>query len=79
MNTIRSIFGALYDKILVAIGVLIVLLPISPLNIVQPARDSGVFLYVGWRMLQGEIHLCESAQSQAFTALRSPHSRHQQK
>jgi 4-amino-4-deoxy-L-arabinose transferase-like glycosyltransferase len=55
MTTIRTIIGALYDKILVAVGVLIVLLPISPLNIVQPARDSGVFLYVGWRMLHGDI------------------------
>ena len=55
MRTLRTIFGALYEKILIAIGVLIVLLPISPLNIVQPARDSGVFLYAGWRMLHGDI------------------------
>ncbi len=55
MNTLRTIIGGLYEKVIVLIGVLIVLLPISPLNIIQPARDSGVFLYIGWRMLQGEI------------------------
>jgi uncharacterized membrane protein len=55
MSSIRTIAGALYDKVLMAVGVLIVLLPINPLNIVQPARDSGVFLYIGWRMLHGDI------------------------
>ncbi len=55
MSAIRSIAASFYDKVLIAVGVLLVMLPISPLNIVQPARDSGVFLYVGWRMLHGDI------------------------
>ncbi|NCF69048.1 MAG: hypothetical protein GWP61_24065 [Chloroflexi bacterium] len=55
MVTVKSVTNGIYEKILVAIAVLFVLLPISPLNIVQPARDSGVFLYIGWRMLQGDI------------------------
>ena len=59
MTTLRTIVAALYDKVLVAVGVLIVLLPISPLNIVQPARDSGVFLYMGWRILHGDIPYLE--------------------
>jgi hypothetical protein len=35
--------------------ILAVLLPYSPLSQSLPSRDSGVFLYTGWRVLQGEI------------------------
>ena len=45
----------LWDKILIALGVLIALLPASPLNMPLTYRDSGVFLYMGWRILHGEI------------------------
>ncbi len=31
------------------------MLPVSPWNMVNPRRDSGVFLYIGWRILQGEL------------------------
>jgi hypothetical protein len=34
---------------------LVILLPVSPINMPFAARDSGVFLYVGWRILNGEI------------------------
>jgi hypothetical protein len=37
------------------LGTLIVLLPNNPNNMTLPSRDSGVFLYVGWRLLQGDI------------------------
>ncbi len=43
MATMKSVTDRVYEKVLVAIAVLFVLLPISPLNIVQPARDSGCF------------------------------------
>lgn len=40
---------------LVLLGALFVLLPISPLVMPLANRDSGVFLYMGWRILHGEI------------------------
>jgi hypothetical protein len=49
------IFTALEILLLVAI-VLVVLLPSSPaISPGVPSRDSGVFLYAGWRVLHGEI------------------------
>lgn len=40
---------------LILLGILIVLVPISPLVMPLANRDSGVFLYMGWRILHGEI------------------------
>jgi hypothetical protein len=37
------------------VGTLIVLFPSNPGNMTLPSRDSGVFLYVGWRLLNGDI------------------------
>ena len=37
------------------IGTLIALFPSNPNNMTLPSRDSGVFLYVGWRFLNGDI------------------------
>ncbi len=45
----------LRDLALVAVSALVVLLPISPLVMPLANRDSGVFLYMGWRILHGEI------------------------
>ncbi len=45
----------LQDQILIVLGALVVLLPISPLVLPLAGRDSGVFLYIGWRILHGEI------------------------
>src|SRR5688500_9132730 len=36
-------------------GTLITLFPSNPNNMTLPSRDSGVFLYVGWRLLRGDI------------------------
>jgi hypothetical protein len=38
-----------------ALGTLIVLFPSNPNNTTLPSRDSGVFLYMGWRLLNGDI------------------------
>lgn len=38
-----------------AIGTIIALFPNNPANMTLPSRDSGVFLYVGWRFLNGDI------------------------
>jgi hypothetical protein len=37
------------------VGTLIALFPSNPTNMTLPSRDSGVFLYVGWRLLNGDI------------------------
>jgi len=50
-NAIRRVTG----EIVILIVVLIVLLPISSLNMPFVRRDSGVFLYSGWRILNGEV------------------------
>src|SRR5688572_6718142 len=37
------------------LGTIIALFPSNPHNMTLPSRDSGVFLYVGWRFLNGDI------------------------
>jgi hypothetical protein len=37
------------------LGTIIVLFPGNPDNMTLPSRDSGVFLYVGWRFVNGDI------------------------
>jgi hypothetical protein len=37
------------------LGALIPLIPSNPNNMTLPSRDSGVFLYIGWRFLNGDI------------------------
>jgi hypothetical protein len=37
------------------VGTITSLFPSNPGNMTLPSRDSGVFLYVGWRLLQGDI------------------------
>ncbi len=51
----RKVVSRIWDTLLLVVGVLLVMLPISPWNMVNPRRDSGVFLYIGWRILQGEL------------------------
>src|SRR4026207_670513 len=37
------------------LGTIISLFPSNPGNMTLPSRDSGVFLYMGWRLLNGDI------------------------
>ena len=37
------------------LGTLVAVFPTNPMNMTYPSRDSGVFLYVGWRLLMGDI------------------------
>ncbi|HJS19052.1 MAG TPA: glycosyltransferase family 39 protein [Anaerolineales bacterium] len=55
MQSLRNIIYKTWDKVLILLGVLCVLLPTSPLNMPLVYRDSGVFLYTGWRILSGEL------------------------
>jgi hypothetical protein len=41
--------------IISVIGTLLSLFPGNPDNMILPSRDSGVFLYMGWRLLSGDI------------------------
>lgn len=56
-KTIRfpALRGSVLPAITSLIGSLIVLLPNNPANMTLPSRDSGVFLYVGWRLLSGDV------------------------
>jgi 4-amino-4-deoxy-L-arabinose transferase-like glycosyltransferase len=56
MNSILKprIFFALEILLLLSI-IFVVLLPLSPSDQSLPSRDSGVFLYAGWRVLHGAI------------------------
>jgi len=37
------------------LGTVVALYPSNPNNVTLPSRDSGVFLYMGWRLLNGDI------------------------
>src|SRR4026207_2167425 len=58
--TAKSSLSSKYQKIVSPVlasfvGTLITLFPNNPNNMTLPSRDSGVFLYVGWRLLHGDI------------------------
>ncbi|MBA4384147.1 MAG: hypothetical protein C0410_05375 [Anaerolinea sp.] len=55
VNLLQKIVNLTWDKFLVICGVFGVLLPISPMNMPLSYRDSGVFLYMGWRILNGAL------------------------
>lgn len=55
MKTIKIFIDKTWERLLVLFGTLSVLLPVSPLNMPLTFRDPGVFLYIGWRILNGEL------------------------
>ncbi|MBK9926799.1 MAG: glycosyltransferase family 39 protein [Anaerolineales bacterium] len=52
-NTILK--GTILPALLSLVGAIIALYPNNPNNVPVPSRDSGVFLYIGWRILNGDI------------------------
>lgn len=52
---LSQLFYSILEKTFLLIGVFIVLWPLNPESMKAPFRDSGVFMYVGWRILNGEI------------------------
>jgi 4-amino-4-deoxy-L-arabinose transferase-like glycosyltransferase len=53
---LKNIIDKLWEKALVVLGTLVVLLPTSPLGLATAIdRDAGAFLYIGWRILNGEL------------------------
>lgn len=45
-----------YIQYLILLGVILfVLIPVTPTNMPIASRDSGVFLYSGWRLTNGDI------------------------
>jgi hypothetical protein len=55
MNRIHVSKSDLFSMALIGIFVLLVLIPVCPANMPIAGRDSGVFLYSGWRMLGGDV------------------------
>ncbi|HUE97654.1 MAG TPA: glycosyltransferase family 39 protein, partial [Anaerolineales bacterium] len=51
-SSLPTLVGPLFASM---IGTIIALFPSNPNNMTLPSRDSGVFLYVGWRFLNGDI------------------------
>ena len=51
-SQIREIVLPLFLSV---IGTLVALFPNNPNNMTLPSRDSGVFLYAGWRLLNGDV------------------------
>src|SRR5215216_4680929 len=54
-NKNSNLHNMLLPMLASAIGTIIALFPNNPHNMTLPSRDSGVFLYVGWRFLNGDI------------------------
>ncbi len=55
MQPLKSFIEKSWETLLALIGALGVLLPVSPLNMPLTFRDPGVFLYIGWRILNGDL------------------------
>jgi len=55
MKKFKKILLWMGEKLLIAGSVLVALYPSSPSNMPLTYRDSGVFLYMGWRMLNGDV------------------------
>ena len=53
MKLLQKTILVSWDKLLALLGASAVLLPVSPANMSTALRDSGVFLYIGWRILNG--------------------------
>lgn len=54
-NKISNLHRLLSPILTSALGTLVALFPSNPNNMTLPSRDSGVFLYLGWRVLNGDI------------------------
>jgi 4-amino-4-deoxy-L-arabinose transferase-like glycosyltransferase len=55
MATLKHFISKAGDQLLAFFGALFVLLPSNPLNMSLAYRDQGVFLYMAWRILNGEV------------------------
>jgi dolichyl-phosphate-mannose-protein mannosyltransferase len=55
INRNTSLQNVLIPAFASMIGTIIALFPSNPNNMTLPSRDSGVFLYMGWRFLNGDI------------------------
>src|SRR5215213_9068671 len=55
INTSSKLREVVLPILLSIVSTIIALFPSNPSNMTLPSRDSGVFLYVGWRLLNGDI------------------------
>ncbi len=54
-NTSSKVREIVAPALLSMTGTIIALFPANPSNMTLPSRDSGVFLYVAWRLLSGDV------------------------
>ena len=54
-SEMRTFLSRASTTALIGAAVLFAMLPISPMNMPLTWRDSGVFLYTGWRILNGQV------------------------
>lgn len=52
---IKKIINHIGDKLLIFIFSMMVMMPLHPNFMTHTLRDSGLFMYIGWRILEGEI------------------------
>ncbi len=55
LNKLKNFLIYISDKLLLFIFTMIVMLPLHPHFMHHTLRDSGLFMYIGWRILEGEI------------------------
>lgn len=55
IKPVKSFLRQILEKLFIFFGTALVLVPMSPLNVQYAERDAGVFLYIGWRILNGEL------------------------
>lgn len=54
-ETLATLRTMILPVLMSLFGTIIALFPSNPTNMLIPSRDSGVFLYVGWRLLSGDV------------------------
>lgn len=52
---LKDIIKGVIPAVVSLLGTFVALYPANPHNTTLPSRDSGAFLYVGWRLLHGDV------------------------
>lgn len=52
---IKKFITFIWDKILIFAFSMMIMLPLHPSFMTHTLRDSGLFMYIGWRILEGEV------------------------
>ena len=52
---IKKLIKFIWDKFLIFVFSMMIMIPLHPNFMTHTLRDSGLFMYIGWRILSGEI------------------------